>query len=478
MTWERFTLLFPLWTLLGALLALLHPPLFIWFKGPLIALGLGVIMLGMGVGLTPADFVRVGRRPRAMLLGVLVQFLVMPALAAGIAAALHLPAPLAVGLILVGCCPGGTASNVVALIGRGDVALSVVMTTISTLAAVVLTPRLTQVLASQYVPVDGWALFLAVLQVVLLPVTVGVVLKRGLPGVAQRIEPVMPPLAVMAIVMIVSSIVGSQTAVLRQQGPVLILACLLLHGGGFLLGWLIPRLAGQSVQAQRTISIEVGMQNSGLAVVLARSGGFASPLTALPGAISAVIHCLIGSALAAVWRRRRSPCLAVEARCSSSRLGRVPVVEFKQQAGGEATGDAPCHEQIADPGEQRRRIGCGCQALFEGLQLLHVAAAPQGIDQGVFSRPRLGELRLVTGIRGAQSPPSWQNCHGTGAVPLSWPFLRCMACCIDARLISMGPWGDGWRHLFHASSLVPRSPGRWWGSMKRCAGCLQRRQAW
>ncbi|QNJ04055.1 bile acid:sodium symporter family protein [Synechococcus sp. PROS-U-1] len=309
MTWERFTLLFPLWTLLGALLALLYPPLFIWFKGPLIALGLGVIMLGMGVGLTPADFLRVGRRPRALLLGVMAQFLVMPILAAAIAAALHLPAPLAVGLILVGCCPGGTASNVVALIGRGDVALSVVMTTISTLAAVVLTPRLTQVLASQYVPVDGWALFLAVLQVVLLPVTVGVVLKRGLPRVAQRIEPVMPPLAVMAIVMIVSSIVGSQTAVLRQQGPVLILACLLLHGGGFLLGWLIPRLAGQSVEAQRTISIEVGMQNSGLAVVLARSGGFASPLTALPGAISAVIHCLIGSALAAFWRRRPTPSL-------------------------------------------------------------------------------------------------------------------------------------------------------------------------
>ncbi|WP_392348131.1 bile acid:sodium symporter family protein [Parasynechococcus sp.] len=169
MSWERFTLLFPLWTLLGALLALLHPPLFIWFKGPLIALGFGVIMLDMGVGLTPADFVRVGRRPRAMLLGVLVQFLVMPALAAVIAAALHLPAPLAVGLILV---------------GRGDVALLVVMTTISTLAAVVLTPRLTQVLASQYVPVDGWVLFLAVLQVVLLPVTVGVVLKRSLHGMA------------------------------------------------------------------------------------------------------------------------------------------------------------------------------------------------------------------------------------------------------------------------------------------------------
>ena len=302
MTLERFTLLFPLWTLSGAVIAVLHPPLFTWFRGPLIALWLGVSMLGMGLGLTPADFVRVVHRPRPFVIGVVAQFMVMPALAAGIASVLDLPTPLAVGLILVGCCPGGTASNVVALIGRGDVALSVVMTTTSTLLAVGLTPRLTELFASQYVPVDGWALFFTVLQVVLLPVALGVVLKRGLPGFARRIEPVMPPLAVIAIVMIVSSIVGSQTANLLQQGPVLILACLLLHAGGFLLGWLIPRLTGENRESQRTISIEVGMQNSGLAVVLARNGGFASPLTALPGAISAVVHCLIGSALAALWR--------------------------------------------------------------------------------------------------------------------------------------------------------------------------------
>ena len=257
----------------------------------------------MGLGLAPRDFLRVSRQPRAVSLGVIAQFVVMPSLAAAIAVILRLPAPLAVGLILVGCCPGGTASNVVTLIAKGDVALSVVMTSVSTVAAVVLTPRLTELLASQYVPVDGWLLLLRVLQVVLVPVACGVLLKQGMPRLASRVEPAMPPLAVVAIVLIVASVVGSQRQLLLEQGALLLLACLLLHGGGFLLGFVMARFAGASSQAQRTISIEVGMQNSGLAVVLARTGGFSSPLTALPGAISAVVHCLLGSALAAVWRR-------------------------------------------------------------------------------------------------------------------------------------------------------------------------------
>ena len=129
-------------------------------------------------------------------------------------------------------------------------------------------------------------------------------LKQGLPRFAARVEPLMPPVAVLAIALIVGGIVGSQQEVLLRQGGLLVLATLLLHGGGFLLGGLFSALMGESVPAQRTISIEVGMQNSGLAVVLARSGGFASPLTALPGAISAVIHSLLGSLLAALWRRR------------------------------------------------------------------------------------------------------------------------------------------------------------------------------
>jgi BASS family bile acid:Na+ symporter len=217
---------------------------------------------------------------------------------------LRLEPPLAVGLILVGCCPGGTASNVVSLIARADVALSVVMTTCSTLAAVLLTPLLTGLLAGRYVPVDGWKLLLDVLQVVLLPVALGLLLRRGTPGLARRIAPVMPPLAVLAIVLIVASIVGSQRQALLAEGPLLLLAALLLHGGGFLLGWLIPALARQPQAVRRTVSIEVGMQNSGLAVVLARSGFAASPLTALPGAISAVVHAVLGSLLAGWWRRR------------------------------------------------------------------------------------------------------------------------------------------------------------------------------
>jgi BASS family bile acid:Na+ symporter len=301
---ERFTLLFPLWTVVGVVLALPFPWLFTWLQGPLIVLALALVMLGMGLELRADDFRRVLLRPRPAALGVFAQFAVMPALAALVAWGLRLEPPLAVGLILVGCCPGGTASNVVSLIARGDVALSVVMTTASTLAAVLLTPALTGLLAGRYVPVDGWRLLLDVLQVVLLPVATGVVLKRWAPRLARTIAPVMPPLAVLAIVLIVASIVGSQRQGLLEQGPLLLLAALLLHGIGFLLGWLIPLAAGQPAVVRRTISIEVGMQNSGLAVVLARSGFAAAPLTALPGAVSAVVHAVLGSLLASWWRRR------------------------------------------------------------------------------------------------------------------------------------------------------------------------------
>jgi bile acid:Na+ symporter, BASS family len=307
---ERFTVLFPLWTVAGVLLALPFPWLFTWMQGPLIVLALALVMLGMGLELQAADFRRVLGHPRPAALGVIAQFAVMPAVAAAVARTLQLEPPLAVGLILVGCCPGGTASNVVTLIARADVALSVVMTTMSTLAAVLLTPALTGLLAGRYVPVDGWRLLLDVLQVVLLPVAAGVVLKRGAPRLARSLAPVMPPLAVLAIVLIVASIVGSQRQALLAQGPLLLLAALLLHGIGFLLGWLIPAAAGQPAAVRRTLSIEVGMQNSGLAVVLARSAFAASPLTALPGAISAVVHAVLGSLLASCWRLGRSGFIA------------------------------------------------------------------------------------------------------------------------------------------------------------------------
>lgn len=300
---QRLTNLFPLWVLLGSLAAIAHPPAFTWFTGPLIVWGLAVIMLGMGVTLTPDDFRGVLATPRPVLLGVGAQFGIMPAAGWALAHGLHLDAPLAVGLILVACCPGGTASNVVTYIARANVALSVLMTMCSTFAAVALTPVLTAALAGTYVHVDAWGLFRSTVQVVLLPVVLGVAMNRRLPGLVRVVLPVAPLIAVAAIVLICASIVGQNRDAVLSAAPRLLAAVTLLHVLGFGLGWVVARLLGFDERTARTTSIEVGMQNSGLGVVLATQN-FASPLTALPAAISATMHSVIGSFLAAIWRAR------------------------------------------------------------------------------------------------------------------------------------------------------------------------------
>lgn len=297
------TNLFPLWLLVASGLALIHPPLFTWFKGPLITAGLGFIMLGMGLTLEVEDFRRVVRQPGRVGLGVFLQFLVMPSLGWGLAHLFKLPPPLAVGLILVACCPGGTASNVITYIAKGDVPLSVTMTTCSTLLAVIVTPLLTKVLAGAFIRVDAWGLFFSTLQVVVLPVALGLAANRYFPNAVRRILPAAPFVAVIFIVLIVSSIVGAGKAHILSAGLRLIGAVFCLHLFGFLFGYLLARLRSHDELTARTISIEVGMQNSGLGVVLARKN-FVDPLTAIPSAISSVFHSIIGSALAAVWRKR------------------------------------------------------------------------------------------------------------------------------------------------------------------------------
>jgi BASS family bile acid:Na+ symporter len=297
-----FTALFPVWVTLGGILALVHPPWFTWFHKTLIVLGLAVIMLGMGITLSLADFRRVLQMPRAVGMGLLAQFLIMPLLGWSIAHGLKLPTPMAVGLILVSCCPGGTASNVVAYLARVNVALSVLMTMGSTFAAIVLTPWLTQLLAGTLVPVDAWGLFLNTVQVVLLPVLAGLALHHIAPRAVNWVLPVAPPVAVLAIVLICSSIIGSSATAIKESGGLLLAAVGLLHAGGFTLGYAIAWLFGFDKIVRRTVSIEVGMQNSGLGVVLA-TRNFADPLTAVPCAVSSVFHSVIGSALAGLWRR-------------------------------------------------------------------------------------------------------------------------------------------------------------------------------
>lgn len=301
---ERLANAFPIWVAAACGLALVEPDLFAWFRGRLIVAGLAVIMLGMGMTLSTADFLRVASRPAAVVAGVVAQFLIMPLAGWAIGAGLGLPTPFAVGLILVACCPGGTASNVVAFIARADVALSVAMTTCSTLAAVALTPLLTQLLAGRLVDVDSWGLFVSTLQVVILPVAAGVLLNRVTPRLVARALPAAPLVSVLAIAMICGSIIAQNAADVRRAGLQLLGAIVLLHAVGFAVGYAFARLLRYPAVTARTISIETGMQNSGLGVVLAQRHFPSEPLTAVPGAISALMHSVIGSCLAAWWRQR------------------------------------------------------------------------------------------------------------------------------------------------------------------------------
>jgi bile acid:Na+ symporter, BASS family len=300
---------FPFWVAAGGILALIQPDWFRWFAEwkpagqSLVVWGLAVIMLGMGITLSVDDFKRVGKMPKNIGVGVAAQYLIMPFLGWAVAHLMRLPPPFAVGLILVACCPGGTASNVVTYIARANVALSVLMTMCSTFLAIILTPLLTQWLAGTYVPVDAAGLFWSTIQVVFIPLVLGLALNHFMPQAVRWVTPVAPLVAVLTITLICASIIASSAAAIKSSGPALLFSVFLLHAGGFALGYLFSRMFGGETATHRTISIEVGMQNSGLGVVLARQH-FADPLTAVPCAISSVFHSVIGSLLAAIWRFR------------------------------------------------------------------------------------------------------------------------------------------------------------------------------
>jgi len=317
---QRITNNFAALTIGGVALAWLFPPAFTWMTDgsirvagqPLLSLALGMIMLAMGLTLSFDDYRGLARMPRALLAGVALQFLVMPLSGFAVAKVLGLEPGLAVGLILVACCPGGTASNIVTYIARGHVALSVAMTMASTLAAVVLTPLLTGWLAGAYVEIDRLNLLVQMVSVVLVPVVAGTLLNRMFPRAAERVNAVLPLVAIMLVILIVGGIVGGSKAQIMEHAGVLLLATFLLHALGFGLGYVLARLLGLGEIEARTISIEVGMQNSGLGSGLAKTPAFAAQfadvaqaaLAPVPAAISAVWHVVIGSLLAGVWRRK------------------------------------------------------------------------------------------------------------------------------------------------------------------------------
>ncbi|WP_048281565.1 bile acid:sodium symporter family protein [Pseudomonas aeruginosa] len=286
---------FPFWVLLFAILAFFRPAWFLPLTAAIAPL-LGLVMFGMGLTLKGEDFREVARHPIRVLIGVLAQFVIMPGLAWLLCRLLQLPAEIAVGVILVGCCPGGTASNVMTWLSRGDVALSVAITSVTTLLAPLVTPALVWLLASAWLPVSFAAMFLSILQVVLVPIALGLLGER-----TRQVAEVLPLVSVFSIVVIIAAVVAASQARIAESG-LLIMAVVMLHNGfGLLLGYLTGKLTGMPLAQRKALAIEVGMQNSGLGAALANA--HFSPLAAVPSALFSVWHNLSGSLLAALFRR-------------------------------------------------------------------------------------------------------------------------------------------------------------------------------
>lgn len=265
---------------------------------------LGVAMFGMGLTIKMGDFQVVFAHPKEVVIGCIAQYTVMPLVAWGLAVLLKLPDDLALGVILVGCCPGGTASNVITYIAGGDVALSVGMTIISTLIAPLMTPFLVYFLAGAWVEVSFLAMVISVVKVILIPVLLGIILRSLFGKQIQKISEVLPLISVVSIVMIICGIVAVNSAKIISCG-ILVLGVVVLHNlFGMGIGLAAANVFKVEYKKATAIAIEVGMQNSGLAVSLATANFAANPLATLPGAIFSVWHNISGSVFASIRRRK------------------------------------------------------------------------------------------------------------------------------------------------------------------------------
>lgn len=281
-------------------LGMLLPQSLTWV-GPYISIMLGLAMFGMGITLTVDDFKNVIRRPKAVFLGVLAQFVIMPLVALGLVKLFGLPPELAIGVILLGSCPGGTSSNVITYLAKGDVALSVSMSTVSTLAAPVVTPLIAKLLADATIVIDGRAMMLSIFNMVVLPVLLGLAIHHFCSRFAARIMPVMPAVSSVTIVLIIGGIVALSSAKLATVGPLMFLLVLLHNGIGMTLGYGLATLCRLDTYQARTVGIEVGIQNSGMAATLTVL--YFSPLAAIPAAIYSVWNVISGAVVANVFNR-------------------------------------------------------------------------------------------------------------------------------------------------------------------------------
>lgn len=289
--------------LVVAVVSLLVPESFTWIATKAINPMLGLIMFGMGLTLNAADFRVVFSRPKDILVGCLAQFIVMPLLAWALSLAFGLPRELALGVILVGCCPGGTASNVITYLAKGDLALSVGMTATSTLLAPVMTPLLVWLLAGTMVDVDTVGMLQSIVYVIIAPIVGGLLCQRFLPEITRSVVPYLPAFSSVVIAMVVGIVVSHNASNLLVGGMMVVVVVMLHNVLGLGVGYLVARLFGMVRKKCVAISIEVGMQNSGLASSLAVTHFAAYPLAAIPGAVFSVWHNISGALAARMYER-------------------------------------------------------------------------------------------------------------------------------------------------------------------------------
>lgn len=293
-----------------AALTFFLPEAFQWVRGNTQTIILGLIMLTMGLTLSTADFRILARRPMDILIGACAQFLIMPLVAYSLVRLFHLEPALALGILLVGCCPGGVSSNIMSFLCRGDVAYSVGMTCASTLLAPVMTPLLMQLTAGEIIEIDAPGMFLNILIVTIIPVGVGCLLNYRYASrpVFPTLQSLMPGLSVICLACIVGGVISTVRDELMRGGWLLFgwtfLVVFCHNSLGYLLGWFTGRAAGFGTAKKRTLSIEVGMQNAGLATVLAGTFFAAQPLSVLPCAISCAWHSISGTILAGLYLRQ------------------------------------------------------------------------------------------------------------------------------------------------------------------------------
>ena len=298
----RFNQLFPVWALCLSCIAFVASDFLSSFEEAIVPL-LAAVMFMMGLTLTQKDFRRISKEPKAVFIGVLLQFLLMPVLALTLAGMLQLSNQLTAGMVLVGSCAGGTASNVMTYLAKGDVALSISMTMASTLIGVFATPFLCAFYLSETVSVDTRGMLLSIMQMVFLPVFAGVIVNHLLQTQIVKFERFFPSLSILLILCIIAIVVALNSERLVDIGLLTLVAVILHNSLGLASGFFVSRLFGFNLKQSHTIAIEVGMQNSGLGVALALQ--YFSPTAALPGALFSVWHNVSGSMLASAWGNKR-----------------------------------------------------------------------------------------------------------------------------------------------------------------------------